>query len=137
MSGPWRHQMHRRWQQPCKQSIQISGRVGRLCSLFPPSVLTVHLATLISFDDPGFVGIAFFHKSEKQRVHPDLLHFDALTLYARENESRTVAVLNRSRLIMALLGPRQMSGLSPQSGKKRTLIRSLSRIIAIFVSTRP
>ena len=37
--------------------------------------------------------------------------------------------------LLALLGPREMSDLSPQRGPRRTLIRSLSPI-AIFMSTR-
>ena len=37
-------------------------------------------------------------------------------------------LLQRMSRVLALLGPREMSDLSPQSGPERTLIRSLSRI---------
>jgi hypothetical protein len=36
-----------------------------------------------------------------------------------------------SRQLVALLGPREMSDLSPQSGPKQTLIRSLSRTLTL------
>jgi hypothetical protein len=42
----------------------------------------------------------------------------------------------RECLVLALLGPREMSDLSPQSETKRTLIRSLSPT-RDFMSTRP
>ena len=34
----------------------------------------------------GSLSIAFFHKSEKQRVHPDLLPFDALDTLIRKTK---------------------------------------------------
>jgi hypothetical protein len=48
----------------------------------------------------------------------------------------TVGLLRCMSPLVALLGPREMSDLSPQSETKRTLIRSLSPIHD-FMSTRP